>query len=86
MSTNTQTATFAEAQVSKQYFDVIVVVPLEEEFDVVLEYFGSVEDLSSATHIKICCVAGQPANARSRSQTVRHGQDRLSAGCKRMLK
>ncbi len=36
----------------KRYFDAIVVVPLEEEFEVVLDNFHVVDDLSTATHIR----------------------------------
>ena len=37
----------------KPFFDAIVVVPLEEEFDTVLEYFTVVDDLSIDTQIMI---------------------------------
>jgi nucleoside phosphorylase len=37
---------------SKRYFDAIVVVPLEEEFEVVLDAFLVVEDLSTATNVR----------------------------------
>jgi hypothetical protein len=37
----------------KRFFDAIVVVPLEEEFDTVLEYFKILDDLSVDTQIMI---------------------------------
>ena len=36
----------------KRYFDVIVIVPLEEEFEVVLDSFDVVEELSTSRHIR----------------------------------
>ena len=36
----------------KRYFDVIVIVPLEEEFEIVLEAFQEIEDLSTSHHIR----------------------------------
>jgi purine-nucleoside phosphorylase len=44
----------------KRYFDVMVVVPLEEEFDIVLNNFDVREQLSSERHIRF---AARPHNS-----------------------
>ena len=35
-----------------QYFDAIIIAPLEEEFETALEVFGAVNNLSTATEVR----------------------------------
>ena len=45
----------------RRYFDLVIVVPLEEEFEVVLQHFQFVEDLSTNAHIRFAVtLADQP--------------------------